>query len=258
MWIGVALVFTVLSAKPPESIEQVFTRELGAALTDFTSRGTPACLRLHEALVFFWGADDELEWPRQMRVTIPPALGGWRKAGDACVEAMLVTTAPEGVLSGGRVLFSPLLNSEGLHDRALARARADKVVETLADGGVSRAWNDLGTVPRWRSKDPMPRDPVVTGPLKRELAKAALRSAMTPVRYCYDRQLEASPKLRGTVTVRFEVTPAGLVTGVALEASTLGNVEVEACVLRRITWATFPALERGPVVIVQAFDFAPR
>jgi TonB family protein len=70
------------------------------------------------------------------------------------------------------------------------------------------------------------------------------------IRYCYERQLSASPDLYGKVAVKFVIGAAGEVTSQQIGSSTLKNAMVEGCILRRVARWKFPNPKGGTSVIV--------
>ena len=70
------------------------------------------------------------------------------------------------------------------------------------------------------------------------------------IKACYERALQKDPTLYGKVAVRWIIDPTGAVPRASLSASTLGNTETEACILRRVRRWRFPPPRGGGVVQV--------
>lgn len=93
-------------------------------------------------------------------------------------------------------------------------------------------------------------DAEVEGGLDKEVIKQVITSHLGQIRYCYERQLSASPDLYGKVTVKFSIGPAGLVVEQNIGSSSLKNAMVEECILRRIATWSFPKPKGGTKVLV--------
>ena len=109
--------------------------------------------------------------------------------------------------------------------------------------------SDPGTptsqVPRIRTGE------VTVGPaLPREVIVRVMRAHNMEVRRCYERALAATPDLEGRVTVRFEIAPDGSVPSASTSSSTLGNAEVESCVVGVVRAMQFPEPAGGGIVVV--------
>jgi Ca-activated chloride channel homolog len=99
--------------------------------------------------------------------------------------------------------------------------------------------------------------PVITGSLDAAIIRRYVKRHIQKVSYCYEKQLLATPKLAGTVTVEFVIDSAiGHVT--AVKVSGLGNKEVETCIAGVIHDIEFPAAKGGgPVKITYPFKLTP-
>jgi pSer/pThr/pTyr-binding forkhead associated (FHA) protein len=85
----------------------------------------------------------------------------------------------------------------------------------------------------------------VEGGLEREVIARYIKSQLGQIRYCYERQLSASPDLYGKVKVKFTIGAAGEVITQAINATSLKNAMVEGCILRRIAGWQFPKPQGG-------------
>lgn len=91
---------------------------------------------------------------------------------------------------------------------------------------------------------------VVKGGLSREIIAEVIRSHLGQIRYCYERQLSATPDLYGKVLIQFTITADGRVSGQGIQNSTMKNAMVEGCMLRRLAGWKFPSPEGGTSVRV--------
>lgn len=77
-----------------------------------------------------------------------------------------------------------------------------------------------------------------TGGLDKNIIRRFVRRSFSHLRYCYERQLQAHPKLKGTVVVKFEIAPTGHTR--AVKAEGIGDQKVEHCIERVIQRIQFP------------------
>lgn len=90
----------------------------------------------------------------------------------------------------------------------------------------------------------------VEGGLDRDVIARVIQSQLGQIRYCYERQLSASPDLYGKIQVKFTIGSEGTVQTQAIGNSSLSNAMVEGCILRRIAGWQFPKPKGGTQVIV--------
>lgn len=93
----------------------------------------------------------------------------------------------------------------------------------------------------------------VRGDLKSSIVRRYIRRKLRRIRYCYEKELVATPTLAGTVVVQFQISPRGLVQGA--KASGMGNRNVEACVASAIASVQFPKPRDGGYVNVRYCPF---
>lgn len=91
---------------------------------------------------------------------------------------------------------------------------------------------------------------VVKGSLSKEIILRILRRRVSALLGCYQRGLKRKPGLRGRVAVKFIISPTGLVQHASLDRSTLGDKQVERCVVETIKGTKFPSCGGGGIVIV--------
>ncbi len=77
-----------------------------------------------------------------------------------------------------------------------------------------------------------------------------IRRNLARFRYCYERELNANPNLRGRVGVRFTIIPTGAVADARVQESDLGSEVVERCVVQVMSTLKFPKPRGGGVVVV--------
>jgi TonB family protein len=90
----------------------------------------------------------------------------------------------------------------------------------------------------------------VNGSLSADVIRRVVRRHLGEVRFCYEQALNSQPDLRGTVSVRWIISPSGSVTTSTVSGSTLGSARVESCVASAVRRWTFPAPDGGGMVSV--------
>jgi hypothetical protein len=91
---------------------------------------------------------------------------------------------------------------------------------------------------------------VVEGGLDRDVIAEIIRRDIGQIRFCYERQLSATPELFGKVLVKFEINGEGVVEAPRVGTSTLNSANVEGCILRRVAKWRFPTPKGGTSVLV--------
>jgi pSer/pThr/pTyr-binding forkhead associated (FHA) protein len=90
----------------------------------------------------------------------------------------------------------------------------------------------------------------IDGGLDKDAIAKVIHSQLGQIRYCYERQLSASPDLYGKILVKFTIGATGAVLTQAIGNSSLNNAMVEGCILRRIAGWQFPLPKGGTNVVV--------
>lgn len=99
-------------------------------------------------------------------------------------------------------------------------------------------------------------DSEVYGGLTREQVEAVVRKNQGQLLYCYEKALQANPKLRGRIGSRWVIGPKGQVTSFKVTSSSIRSGDVEGCVKRSISNWKFPHPVGGVHVDVSyPFDF---
>lgn len=90
----------------------------------------------------------------------------------------------------------------------------------------------------------------VMGGLDKEVIAKIIRSYLGQIRYCYERQLSATPDLYGKLLVHFSIGQTGTVNTQSILSSSLQNKNVEGCVLKQVAAWKFPQPKGGTIVKV--------
>lgn len=91
---------------------------------------------------------------------------------------------------------------------------------------------------------------VVRGALSKEAVRGIVHRHIGDVRLCYEQALVETPDVAGRVAIRFNVSQTGKVQTAAVESSSTNDVKLDNCIARAVLRWTFPAPERGGVVVV--------
>ena len=132
----------------------------------------------------------------------------------------------------------------------LARLAPERTPVEVAGGGG-------GTGPEATPEGGGPEaTPQPTGPLGQITAgviSSTVNRYMGRVRFCFAK----NPNASGVVRIRFVIAPSGEVTSANVANSTLGNAEIEQCLVRRVLMMRFPAFEGSPKTVTFPFRFNP-
>lgn len=81
--------------------------------------------------------------------------------------------------------------------------------------------------------------------------KSTIGKYMGRVKFCFAK----NPDAKGEVKMRFVVNPSGAVTNAVVAGSSIGNAEIEQCLVRRVMMMNFPAFEGSPKTVTFPFRF---
>ncbi len=94
-----------------------------------------------------------------------------------------------------------------------------------------------------------------SGSLDSRVIARVVKSGMGGIKYCYEVGLKKNPKLGGKVVVEFVIGRTGRVSSARVAFSSLGDSEVESCIVRRILRFRFPPPKNGSVKVSYPFIF---
>ena len=95
----------------------------------------------------------------------------------------------------------------------------------------------------------------VDGSLDASSIKKVVKRHLTSIKHCYEQELRRNPKMEGKVTVEVTVASTGAVSSADVLSSSLGNNQVEKCMLKTIKRWRFPRPEEGDVIFTYPFIF---
>ncbi len=125
--------------------------------------------------------------------------------------------------------------------------------------GYGRGWGELGKK-RQLVPGTVSGDVVVLGAIDKALIDRVIKQRLALIRYCYVREAQKDPGLRGKVVVRFVIAPDGTVSSAeATDDGTLRSDRVAQCICRKILRMRFPLPEdAGTVIVTYPFTFWAR
>jgi outer membrane biosynthesis protein TonB/pSer/pThr/pTyr-binding forkhead associated (FHA) protein len=98
---------------------------------------------------------------------------------------------------------------------------------------------------------------VVSGSMDTSAIAAAIEAHKDAFRYCYEKEVNAGlPNLSGTITTTSVIGSSGRITDAGVKTSTMGNANVERCVLGVLRRIDFPVPQGGTVQFTFPFKFA--
>lgn len=88
--------------------------------------------------------------------------------------------------------------------------------------------------------EPVTEEALVEGGLTKDQIAAVINRHIGEVIYCYEKGLQVQPGLSGRVGVKFSINGGGSVSSASVSSSSLGNSQVEGCILNRLRSWPFP------------------
>ena len=96
---------------------------------------------------------------------------------------------------------------------------------------------------------------VTKGCLKPEVVRRVLGRVKSQAKYCYEKELPRNPNLSGKVTTAFVIGATGAVKSVTIPESTMGNANVEQCLVRVVKRLRFPPCPGGVAQVTYPWIF---
>lgn len=94
-------------------------------------------------------------------------------------------------------------------------------------------------------------DPIILGSIDRTIIDDVIRRHRNQLRYCYERALRRDSSLAGEVVIRFTIAEDGTVAEASVDRSTIGDANLEPCLLRQFQRMQFPTQPGGGEVVVR-------
>jgi TonB family protein len=95
----------------------------------------------------------------------------------------------------------------------------------------------------------------VRGSISKETIRRLVQRQLPQIKFCYEKGLSRRPDLEGRVSVKFVISPKGVVQSAAVAESSLGDAAVEQCIAGAVSRISFPQPADGGVVIA-TYPFA--
>jgi TonB family protein len=96
----------------------------------------------------------------------------------------------------------------------------------------------------------IPGKTTVVGGLDKDVIMKVIKRHQNEIKFCYEQELQKNPALGGKVAVAWTIDPAGGVSEANVSESSIGNANVEGCIVQRIRRWKFPEPAGGGVVNV--------
>lgn len=77
--------------------------------------------------------------------------------------------------------------------------------------------------------------------MDKDSVRKVIKKDLAQIRSCYDSELKSDSKMKGTLTVEFEIVDNGAVSNATVKSSELKNQKTENCILAVIKKSQFPA-----------------
>lgn len=91
---------------------------------------------------------------------------------------------------------------------------------------------------------------IVQGGLAKEVIARIVNRHQNEIKYCYEKELTKDPNLGGKVAIMWIIDATGAVNTASVAQSTMGNANVENCMLQRVRRWKFPQPKGGGIVQV--------
>jgi len=99
--------------------------------------------------------------------------------------------------------------------------------------------------------------PTVIGAIDESLVTHVIWTHQSDIKKCYEDGLTRNPKIAGMLEIKFLIGEDGAVMNSEIRSSTLGDEEVEACILDSFFQMDFPEPRRGRPYVMSKFTFQP-
>ena len=127
-------------------------------------------------------------------------------------------------------------------------------IGTISGGGTGSGYGLGRGGMRGRTQD-VPQvtigDPKTKGDLDKAIIRRYIKRNIAKLRYCYEKELLAKPKIKGTLKASFTIGVDGKVT--SSTATGIKDAEVERCYAAVIQAIEFPKPKQGEVTVVYPF-----
>lgn len=98
--------------------------------------------------------------------------------------------------------------------------------------------------------EPGGNEEAFVGTIDKEAVRRVIKSIISQIKSCYERELRTNSSLEGKIVIQFEIVDQGRVTVAKTKSTTMNNAQVESCVALKIKDAKFPEPPPGTVAVV--------
>ena len=181
--------------------------------------------------------------------------GGLNLSGSTVARGSDTGTGGGGVGHGGPGGVSNALFGKGLiaaSNGSGARAGSAGGYGTKGKGGGRAGYgthNMAGASGGYVA--PLDSESFVEGGLTREQVEEVIARNMGQIRYCYEKNLQSEPGLKGRVAVNFVIGASGRVSTARVQHSSVDSSKLEGCMIARLKDFRFPQPVGGVNVQVQ-------
>lgn len=92
-----------------------------------------------------------------------------------------------------------------------------------------------------------------TGQIDKSAVARVFSRRKGAIKYCYEKALKGNPNVRGKVTIRFTIGPAGRITDISASGNTTGNSEIASCIIDKVRGWRFDPPSGGSVTFSYPF-----
>ena len=84
-----------------------------------------------------------------------------------------------------------------------------------------------------------------TGKIDKSQVQKVFSRRKGAIKYCYEKALKKNSSVKGKVTIRFTIGPAGRITSASVAANTTGDSAIGQCIVGKVKSWRFPPPEGG-------------
>jgi TonB family protein len=92
-----------------------------------------------------------------------------------------------------------------------------------------------------------------TGTIDRDAVTSVFSRRKGAIKSCYERALKSNPNVKGKVTIKFTIGPAGRITDISVAANTTGDGEIGDCIIEKVRGWKFDPPSGGSVTFSYPF-----
>ncbi len=146
-------------------------------------------------------------------------------------------------------------------DGTFSRAKKPAMDSTFFNPHPTRRESDLSKINAWGVKNPIigkvnSDTATVVGSLTKDQVLKVVGAYMGQILYCYERQLQSQPDLKGNVAITFLIGQSGSVINPMVSKSTMASPVVEGCIAKVFNRMPFPSVTSGSTNATVPLEFS--